>query len=164
MSFADVNEVNKRFSEGLSLNKLSEELGRHKATIKAHYLKLGYKYNKTVHQFVEVESDTEPTTPTTVNNDVEVNSSTNTSIDNYDALEKRMKALEKRMDVLSKQSIRSDFTLDSRVLNNDIMTRSIKVSESIMNSFTRLCESKYNMYSKQDLISMALLEFLDKYK
>ena len=58
----------------------------------------------------------------------------------------------------------NQFILDSRTLSTDIKVRSFKVSEKALNEFIELAESKLNMYSKQNLFTQALLEFVDKYK
>lgn len=147
MDFPTVEEVNKMFKTGMSLNKLAEEMGKHKNTVKNYYAKLGYKYNKDLHQFITI-----------------TNEESNKNIGSME-LEQRVRVLEEKVNALtSTKPTKSDFTLDSRVIRADIKTRSIKISASAMQAFTELAETKLNMYAKQDLLAMALLEFVDKYQ
>lgn len=151
MKYPTIEEVNQLLREGKSLNKLSEFLGVQKNTIKNHYQKLGYQFDRAVNQFVQNNNSvTQSNTPVKQKKDM-----------NYIELEQRIKALEDK--IFSKNKT-SNFTLDSRVLRSDIKTRSIKISASAMQSFMNLAETKLNMYAKQDLLAMALLEFTDKYK
>lgn len=161
MNYPSMEEVNKLFQEGTSLNKLAEILGVHKNTIKNHYQKLGYKYDRALHQFIKNDGVTVSVTKS--NTPLKQKKETNKDM-NYIELEKRVKALEDRFNALNPKTIESDFILDSRVLRTDIKTRSIKVSATAMEAFTTLAETKLSMYSKQDLLSQALIEFADKYK
>lgn len=146
MDFPTVEEVNKMFKTGMSFNSFAKEMGKHKNTIKNYYAKLGYKYNRDLHQFVAIEDN---------NNNKDIGSL---------ELEQRVQILEEKVNALTSiKATANDFALDSRVLRTDIKTRSIKISASAMQAFTKLAETKLSMYAKQDLLAMALLEFVDKY-
>ena len=149
--YPDILEVIEKLNSGMSLNTLAKEIGKDRKTVKKHYEKLGYSYVTELRNFVK--------------NKVESNvTESNTDDDKYKALEERLKNLEDTVKQMQSKPFKNDFELDSRVLNNDIMTRSIKVSKASMEAFSAVAEKKLSMYSKQDLISQALWEFVDKYK
>lgn len=54
-------------------------------------------------------------------------------------------------------------TLNKSRLHGEIKSRSFKLYENVLNEFKNYCE-KHNEFKQQDLLSMALLEYMDKYK
>lgn len=149
--YPDILDVIEKLNNGMSLNALSKEIGKDRKTLKRYYEGLGYTYVTELRNFVKKKIEPSVT-------------ESNTNDDKYKDLEQRLKALEDIVMQMQSKSPKSDFELDSRVLKNDIMIRSIKVSKNAMDAFTKVAENKLSMYSKQDLISQALLEFTDKYK
>ena len=55
--------------------------------------------------------------------------------------------------------------LDIPVKQDDFVDRkTVRVSYRIYNNFNDLCKEKYSKYKQQDLVSLALQDFIDKYK
>lgn len=148
--YPDIVEVIEKMNTGMSLNQLAKEVGKDRKTVKRYYENLGYTYVTEVRNFVKNKNECNITI-------------SNTNDNKYKDLEDRIKILEDIVLSNNTNATQNRFELDSRVLKNDIMTRSIKVSKSAMNTFNKVVERNLSMYTKQDLISMALLEFADKY-
>ena len=158
----DIREINKRLEEGESLNSLDKNgtLKMSRKAFKNNAIKLGYFYNRELNLFVCDENVT-PVTP--------IKSKEKTS--NADEKDKVIKDILERLKILEEKVLHNNtsvtpnqFILDSRTLSTDIKVRSFKVSEKALNEFIELAESKLSMYSKQNLFTQALLEFVDKYK
>lgn len=59
----------------------------------------------------------------------------------------------------------SNLNLDIPVKPDDFVDRkTVRVSYRIYDNFNELCKSKYSKYKQQDLVSLALQMFIDKYK
>lgn len=162
-------EVNKELKNGASLSSLERVkfLGMSRKAYKNNALKLNYKFDAGANQFLLIDHNLNVTTVTkdntVTNNRVSKEKKITKKEDTkYLELEQRIKALEDLV-LHSNTIVSTNFVMDSRV-TKDVLTRSIKVNKQIMNDFTELCETKLSMYSKQDLISQALLEFTIKYK
>lgn len=164
ITIEDIEFVNMKLSEGASLNSLDKDrtLKMSRKAFKNNALKLSYIYDAELNKFIKDENIVSNTTVTRSNKQVAIKKTDNKE-DKIKELENRIKALE---DIVLLNNINvtfNDFELDSRVLNNDIITRSIKVSKTAINAFNNVAENKLNMYSKQLLMSQALLEFAEKY-
>ena len=162
--------ANNALANGASLNKLDKTdtlAGLSRKAFKNNALKLGYIFNNDLNKFI-IDSNLSNTTVTPRANKAIAINKDKKKADKMIEFEKRIEKLESIIETLMLQGntkvTYNDFTLDSRVLNNDIMTRSIKVSKASMEAFSAVAEEKLSMYSKQDLISQALWEFVDKYK
>ena len=163
-------EVNKELKTGASLSSLerSKMLGMSRKAYKNNALKLNYKFDADVNEFLFIGDNNLNVTTVTKDNTIinkrvnEEKKITKKEDTKYIELEQRIKALEDLV-LHSNTTVNNNFIMDSRV-SKDVLTRSIKVDKQIIRDFTNLCETKLAMYSKQDLISQALLEFTDKYK
>lgn len=164
ITIEDIEFVNTKLSEGASLNSLDKDrtLKMSRKAFKNNALKLSYIYDAELNKFIKDENIVSNTTVTRSNKQVAIKKTDNKE-DKIKELENRIKALEDIVLLNNTNVTFNDFELDSRVLNNDIITRSIKVSKTAINAFNNVAENKLNMYSKQLLISQALLEFAEKY-
>lgn len=163
-------EVNKLLLEGYSLNKLEKNnvLECSRKAFKNRAAKLNYNYNDEIKQFVKIDDINNITNSVTNNNTKVISRKSQEKIVKSKEKDLTLEALEERVKILEDLVLHNNtkVTLNnfSIELKKDIITRSIKVSKSVMKSFTDLAESKFNMYNKQDLLSKALLEFVEKYK
>lgn len=164
----DINIINKLLSEGETL----ESIGKKEdfpatRTIQRHIKKLGFQFERKLGIIVpnEVLKDNIVTAPIKKESSpkkvIESNTKNNTNVTSIELSEiiKRIEVLESLM--LHNNTNVTPVNIESRT---DIITRSIKVSKEIMSEFTKLCETEFPMYSKQDIISTALLEFIQKHK
>lgn len=158
----DIKEVNRKLKEGESLNSLDKNgtLKMSRKAFKNNAIKLGYFYNRELNLFI-CDKNVTPVT--------QIKSKEKTP--NADKKDKAIEDILERLEILEEKVLHNNtsvtpnqFILDSRTLSTDIKVRSFKVSEKALNEFIELAESKLNMYSKQNLFTQALLEFVDKYK
>ena len=174
MNVEKILEINEFLSKGYSLNKLDKDgvLGCARKTFGTNAKKLGYVYDSNVKQFIKVtnvtpntSSVTKETKSVTKESETKKKNAKKTEFneDKAKELEERIKILE---DIVLQNNIpvtSNDFIIDTK-FKKDIITRSIKVSKTAMDIFNLLAESKFAMYTKQDLLSKALIEFYEKYK
>ena len=170
-------EIMLLLEQGESLNKLDKNgtLGCSRKAFCNGAKKLGYIFDKSVKNFVRIDSaeinisDTQSTktladasesiqVEDTVETIVESSTTANLTLESLDA---RLKVLEEMM--LHNNSSVSTLELDSRTAGN-IISRSIKVSKEAIERFDFIAESRYPMHSKQSLLSQALIEFYEKHK
>lgn len=153
-----ITEINALLLQGYSLTKLEKEnklFGYSRRAFSRRAEKLGYEFDKTSNQLVQHQE--------TSNNTSEVNvSPINNHDSKYAELEKRIQKLEDL--ILSNNTIPANFTLDDTLKECDIITRSFKVNPSTVEKFNSIAETKLAMYTKQQLLSQALLDFYNKYK
>lgn len=153
-----IAEVNALLLQGYSLTKLEKEnklCGYSRRAFSRRAEKLGYEFDKTSNQLVQHQA--------TSNNTSEVNvSPTNNDDSKYAELDKRLKKIEDL--ILSNNNIPMNFELDESLKECDIITRSFKVNPATVEKFNSIAETKLAMYTKQQLLSQALLEFYNKYK
>lgn len=185
----DINLINDLLMSGETL----ESIGKREEfptirTIQRHIKKMGYKFNRKSGKIEPIADITDDNTNVTLGNSAGDNTSITPSVtknstnvtpsvtkNNISATPK--KSLTKDNTQITQDIIKRLEILESLVLpnntnvtpikinsNHDIITRSIKVSKDVMSKFTELCENQFPMYSKQDIISTALLEFVEKYK
>ncbi|MCY6372800.1 hypothetical protein [Clostridium ganghwense] len=55
-----------------------------------------------------------------------------------------------------------EITIDKQQLRGEVKTRSFTIYSDVLQKFNNFCSNQ--PYSKQDLLSMALLEYIDRYK
>lgn len=80
-------------------------------------------------------------------------------------IEKEINNLKDRVDKLENKDIKTDFFLDERASENDIVGKSYRFHQSAVNEFNNLIRKKsLKIYTVQDLLSQALWEFCEKYK
>lgn len=90
---------------------------------------------------------------------------------NEDSLIKRVEKLEKKqkeqeeiiLELLSNTKQKNELKIDNDILNGEIIQKSYKLNKSIAQRFSDYCkELRGSGIKSQDILSMALLEFLQK--
>ncbi|MDV4152730.1 hypothetical protein R0131_18025 [Clostridium sp. AL.422] len=176
-------EVNELLKKGYSLNQLEKDkiLECSRKAFKNRAAKINYQYDDNIKQFIKISntisvtnsnsninSNTNSNSVTNSNTEVTLRKSKEAIIKNtketdliLQSLEERIKALESIVLQNNTKVTPDTFTIE---LKKDIITRSIKVSKTIIDDFNNLAETKFSMYNKQDLLNKALTEFVEKYK
>lgn len=153
-----IAEVNTLLLQGYSLTKLEKQnklYGYSRRAFSRRAEKIGYEFDKASNQLVQHKE--------TSNNTSEVNISSSNSTDSrFAALEQRIKKIEDL--ILFNNTIPCNFKLDESLKECDIITRSFKVNPDVVAKFNSIAETKLAMYTKQQLLSQALLDFYNKYK
>lgn len=86
---------------------------------------------------------------------------------NEDSLIKRVEKLEQQqreiLELLSNTKQKNELKIDNDILNGEIIQKSYKLNKSIAQRFSDYCkELRGSGIKSQDILSMALLEFLQK--
>ena len=77
-------------------------------------------------------------------------------------LKEKIEMLEHRIDNITCHE--SNFTLDKRATDDDLITRSYRIHKSAIDDFNKTISSnELKVFSVQDLVSQALWEFSEKY-
>lgn len=164
----DIEYINELLSQGLSVSEVRVKLGLGEKRFQREVKELGYKYNQKIKQY---EATTVSTTETTTNDFKGIQTIEKTNVlnsrqteqasyivENFDILKEIVEGYKANRKVNDKQnkSIIIDL-IDDRHLENK--PKSIRVNNFVYNDWTEFCEiNKY--YTKQELISMALKEYI----
>ena len=79
-------------------------------------------------------------------------------------LDNRLKKIEELVLQGAVAVTKENLEIDKDILNDEIVSRTFKVSKNALNQFDDICKTKLAAYSKKDLLSQATKEFTDKYK
>lgn len=162
-----INYFNSKLEEGLTVTKIREGIGIGEKSWQKEVKRNGYKYDNKAKIYLKIEGTTENTTIATTNNKFELLAEdpgevSNYLIDNFSILK----------DIIEKY--KSTTTSTTQSTTNKIVInlvddkhlspkpKSIRINEFVYQDWQKFCEAN-KMYSKQELISMALKEYIEKY-
>ncbi|WP_257676378.1 DNA-binding protein [Clostridium felsineum] len=170
-----VSYINEELIKGSTLTKICKSINIGRTTIRDRFIKGGYSFNKEKNQYLKTTNDKNNSKVTHKNNIVS-NDNSKTIVE-FNSIKNDLLELIKNKDDILK--IIDDYkkNINNRIIDvpelniNDIPpemqkninTRSLKIYDPIYKLFSKLC-NKYSSIKKQDLISLALLEFYNKYK
>ncbi|EGO86286.2 hypothetical protein G8S49_11395 [Clostridium botulinum C] len=186
---AQINYVNSKLETGYTLTKLCKKIQIGRSTVRKRFKGKGYEFNKDLNKYIGY-SKVDDIILTAKNAKVLDNTHVNKGYSNnlyitkqleenrvaerecaYDVEDTTLDKLYKNTDDILKmlewwknKSIKN--SIDISRLNNYInktKTRSFNINIDILDKFVRYC-NKHKEYQQTDLISIALLDFLDKYK
>ena len=163
-----IYEITEFLKSGKSLNKMDKEgiLECSRKAFKNRAEKIGYYYSSEHNLFIKL-GEVIPTTTEVLpraNKEIEIKKDN----DDLKPILERLETLELQVKELilgrEKETPTSDFEANFEPLNGDIVLKSIKVNAEIYKEFNELLESKFKASKKQDIISYAFKEFIEKYK
>ena len=175
-----VNYINSKLSEGESLRSISSNLEMSKTTIRDRFIKVGCVFNPELRQYykdktIEIKpkrsiakvlkkaiiSDLKPIEE---GNIIEL---LKYKDDLIELLNYKNDILEMINNYKSNIKVTELHQLDlnslPKKLQDNIINKSIKIYDPVSKLFDEIC-SQYPSYKKQDIVSLALYEFYDKYK
>ncbi|RXI70524.1 DNA-binding protein [Clostridium tetani] len=152
-----VEYINNSLIDGSTVTKVCKDIGIARSTVGGRFKKEGYCFNNSLNRY-ELE------------NNILVLPSQKDNTINEDLLE----LIDMKPDLIEliKFYKKNEVAIDMEELNinnipeelkDNIKNRSIKVYDAIYTAFDELCSS-YSSIKKQDLLSLALFEFIQKYK
>ncbi|BDR82584.1 DNA-binding protein [Clostridium tetani] len=152
-----VEYINNSLIDGSTVTKVCRDIGIARSTVGGRFKKEGYYFNNILNRY-ELE------------NNILVLPSQKDNTINEDLLE----LIDMKPDLIEliKFYKKNEVAIDMEELNinnipeelkDNIKNRSIKVYDAIYKLFDELCNS-YSSIKKQDLLSLALYEFIEKYK
>ncbi len=171
--------VNKKLSDGESLREISKDLNMSKTTIRNRFKKIDYVFNKDKKQYIkdsdeykkninmlqvkpienkEIKED-EYIYNTNVLTNLEVKEKLINIIDNYDNIEKMLKWFENQKNIVEVEEI----NIDTDKLIGTVKTTTVRLYDKVWEDFRKFMKD-YPEYKSMDLVSMALVEYMSKYK
>lgn len=168
MEVEDIVKINNLLLEGHSLNSLDKNkvLGCSRRAFCNRAKKLGFIFSQKDKIFIKEDRISKEITVTkkTKKNTANNHKSVTKEMEKIAELEERLKLLEDLVLHSNSNVPQHDFKLAEELLNTKIVSRTFKVSKNALDAFLELSNNKLAMYTKQDLLSQALLDFAEKYK
>lgn len=165
-----INYINNELKKGLKVIDIRENLNVGEKELQRLVKSGEYKYNAKTKNYIKV---TEIVNGYNDNQNVVSYKNSDIVVPNveYEKLIKAIKDIQSMNDKLDE--VYSWYELQNNVVekvelridsnNNDTVTRSFKIYEDIYKEFIELCD-KHNTFKKQDILSQAIKEFVNKYK
>ena len=167
-----IEYLNNKLKEGQTVIRIREDIGIGEKALPREIKANGYRYNNKERQYI-------PTTETTTKSTTEVLPTIvedKTTIVVPKQQQQILGYLENNFEVLQEflEKYKSTTTSTTETTTNHIIInlvddkhlnpkpKSIRINEFVYQDWKAFCETKH--YSKQDLISMALKEYMEKYK
>ena len=163
-----IEYLNRKLIEGYTVTRIRENIGISEKYLQKEIRESGYKYNQKLKQYLPT---TETTTTSTTNNELDVVPNNTLVVDenkmnilNY--LEENFSVLNEFIEKYKSTTTSTTETTTQSIVINLVddkhllpKPKSIRVNEFVYRDWQIFCENnKY--YSKQDLISMALKEYM----
>lgn len=158
-----INKINEKLKEGYTVIRIREDLGIGEKSLQKIVKSSGYKYNPKLKQYTPIENK----------NDIFVLDNTTNTLqkeqvkildylgENFDVLVEFMEKY-KATTQTTTESTTNYITIDlvdDKHLNPK--PKSIRINEFVYRDWQKFCDKQH--YSKMDLISMALKEYIEKY-
>ena len=180
LNFLDkIDYINTRLRKGQTVIRIREDIGIGEKALQKEIKANGYKYSSKEKQYI---STTETTTKSTTANisTIVVDSNTVVGSENTIVVPKQQQQilgyLENNFEILQefiekyKSTTKSTTETTTNYISINLIDdkhlnpkpKSIRINEFVYQDWQQFCENKH--YSKQDLISMALKEYMEKYK
>lgn len=172
--------INSKLSNGESVRSISKKIGMSKTTIRDRFIKIGYVFNADTRQYdkdntlvIQEHKSITKTSPQTHKEGKKPIKDSNTKvmqkykddllqlIDNKDDILKMLEDYKSNTKIIELPQL--DISSLPGEMKGDIINKSIKVYAAVYELFDSLCK-EHNSIKKQDLLSLALLEFYNKYK
>ncbi len=171
--------LNNKLREDQTVTSIRKDIGIGEKSLQKEIKANGYRYNNKERQYIPT---TETTTKSTTHDITTIVEDCNTVVVDSNTIvipkqqEKILGYLENNFEVLQDfiEKYKTTTKSTTETTTNHIIInlvddkhlnpkpKSIRINEFIYNDWKDFCETKH--YSKQDLISMALKEYMDKYK
>lgn len=148
-----VEYINKELEKN-NLTETCKKIKISRSTVRERFLKQGYVYDKIQNKYICInKSDKRP------QNENKYKNNTNIPKDDFKDLERRIKALE---DKINRQSI-NDIDINIKNFKKNTVSRCYRVYEEVQKEFSKFCKEN-SKYKVQDLLSMALYEYMENRK
>lgn len=167
-----IEYLNNKLKEGQTVIRIREDMGIGEKALQREIKANGYKYNNKERQYMPTTKTTTKTTteilPTiVVDENTFVVPKQQQQILGY--LENNFEVLQEFLEKYKSTTKATTETTTNHIVINLVddkhlnpKPKSIRINEFIYQDWQKFCDTKH--YSKQDLISMALKEYMEKYK
>ncbi|MBW9154271.1 DUF4250 family protein [Clostridium estertheticum] len=175
-----INFMNESLKTGSTLTIISEEIGISRKTIAKRLKEIGYTYDKQQKQFLklnEYKHNINIIKPKTVKNKevIPIKHKPNINIFNSkEATDKILDIVDKHDDIAEMlqwyhnqrnviEVAINDLKIDSDKLHGEMKTTTVRLYSEVWEQFREFMEG-YKEYKSMDLISMAMVEYMERYK
>lgn len=167
-----INYINSELKAGKRVPQIRADIGVSEEYIQKFMKDNDYKYSQKIRQYIPT---TEPTTQTTTKplkvEVVETNTNTLLTTEKANTIDYLSNNINILMDMIEKYKATTQATTESTTSHITInliddkhlkpKPKSIRINEFIYQEWQEFCDKQH--YSKMDLISMALKEYMEKY-
>lgn len=158
-----INKINSRLKQGNTVIRIREDLGLGEKTLQKIVKSSGYKYNPKLKQYTPIEDKNEIVVLDSTTNCIqkEQDKILNYLGENFDVLVEFMEKYKSTTQATT-ESTTNYITIDlvdDKHLNPK--PKSIRINEFVYRDWQKFCDKQH--FSKMDLISMALKEYMEKY-
>ncbi len=145
-----IEYVNQKL-EKETLTKICKEIKISRSTIRERFLKQGYIFDKEQSKYINVKEKEKPQEENKFKN-------------NTNALESKIKALELKIkDIEDRLNNNSLNQINIKKLEGKTVSRCYRLYEDVQKDFSKFCKANSN-YKVQDILSMALYEYMENNK
>ena len=166
---SQIEYLNSKLSKGLTVIRIREDLGIGEKSLQKIIKEAGYVYNQKLRQYIPT---TQATTKPLEVSVVETNTNTLLTTEKANTLDYISNNINILMDMIEKYKTTTQSTTESTTnyIKIDLIDdkhlkpkpKSIRINEFVYQEWQEFCDKQH--YSKMDLISMALKEYMEKYK
>lgn len=158
-----INKINSKLKQGNTVIRIREDLGIGEKALQKIVKSSGYKYNPKLKQYIPIENKNKIVVLDNTTNTLQKEQAKILSYlgENFDVLVEFMEKY-KSTTRTTTESTTNHITIDlidDKHLNPK--PKSIRINEFVYRDWQRFCDKQH--FSKMDLISMALKEYMDKY-
>ena len=164
-----INYINSKLEKGQTVIRIREDLGIGEKALQKIIKEAGYVYNQKLRQYIPT---TESTTKPLEVSVVETNTNTLLTTEKANTLDYLSNNINILMDMIEKYKTTTQSTTETTTnyITIDLIDdkhlkpkpKSIRINEFVYQEWQEFCDKQH--YSKMDLISMALKEYMEKYK
>ena len=164
-----INYINSKLEKGQTVIRIREDLGIGEKALQKIIKEAGYVYNQKSKRYIPT---TESTTKPLEVSVVETNTNTLLTTEKANTLDYLSNNINILMDMIEKYKTTTQSTTESTTnyITIDLVDdkhlkpkpKSIRINEFVYQEWQEFCDKQH--YSKMDLISMALKEYMEKYK
>lgn len=164
-----INYINSKLEKGQTVIRIREDLGIGEKALQKIIKEAGYVYNQKSKRYITTTQSTTKPLEVSV---VETNTNTLLTTEKENTLDYLSNNINILMDMIEKYKTTTQSTTETTTnyITIDLIDdkhlkpkpKSIRINEFIYQEWQEFCDKQH--YSKMDLISMALKEYMEKYK
>lgn len=137
-----------------SLTEICNDIKISRAAIRKRFLNQGYEFSKTENKYIDSSKVSE------VNNQAEKE---NKCKNDTKVLEEKIQVLESKIKDIERKLNYKSSELDIKKFEGKTVSRCYRLYEEVQKEFSKFCKENSN-YKVQDILSMALYEYMKKRK
>lgn len=134
-----------------SLTEICKDINISRATVRKRFLKQGYVFNKNNNKYIYSSEE---------NNEAQKE---NKHENNTKVLEEKIQVLESKIEAIENKLNNNSSSVNIKKFEGKTVSRCYRLYEEVQKEFSKFCKENSN-YKVQDILSMALYEYMKDYK